>query len=151
MASPKNVVVIGGTGGVGRYVIQHASRKGHNVRALVRSKGKFDDAMAQVGMSAEELSGSGSAGEGASSVNSSGTACGKITVVEGNALKTEDVEKVVCDSWGGKGTDYVFSCLGNVRGEKDFIVESGTKCVLNAVEKLNDGILPEAANLVCFV
>lgn len=123
-ARTRNVVVIGGTGGVGRYVIQHASRSGHNIRTLVRSRKKFDDVMQQIGMSTEETN--------------------KIAVVEGSALSSGDVERAVKERFPesdskstNSTTDYVISSLGNVRGEKSFIVEHGTQCVLDAVNKLN--------------
>ena len=43
MPAPAKVLVIGGTGGTGRLIVRHASERGHDVTALVRSAEKAGD------------------------------------------------------------------------------------------------------------
>lgn len=39
----KNILVLGGTGNTGRWVVKMATERGHRVRALVRSKASLEE------------------------------------------------------------------------------------------------------------
>lgn len=100
--------VIGASGGIGRFVVKHALKKGYKVRALVRSQEKFQTTMQTLQLS--ELQ-----------VNS-------VDLVIGSATDKHTLDEAI------HGSDHVISCLGNVRKAKEMIVETGTRNIMESME-----------------
>ena len=85
------VAVIGATGGVGRFVVKHALKKGYAVVALARSKEKLTKVLGEEDFGRLE------------------------SYIEGSCDDLTKVEKAV------SGADFVISCLGTPSGQEPVV------------------------------
>ena len=87
-SSPKKVAVTGVTGGVGRFVVKHALKKGYAVVALARSKEKLLKVIGKDDFNRLK------------------------TYVEGSCDDLTKLEETI------SGVDFVISCLGTPNGQE---------------------------------
>lgn len=90
-SSPKKVAVIGATGGVGRFVVKHALKKGYAVVALARSKEKLLKVIGEDDFNRLEAH------------------------VEGSCDDLIKLEETIA------GCDFVISCLGTPSGQEPIV------------------------------
>ena len=96
---PTTVAVIGASGGVGAYVVAHALKAGHKVRAACRTQKKLEEGLANAGV------------ENADALLQAGTLEFIQTDLFADEASFQASLKRAVD-----GATHVISCLGNVRG-----------------------------------
>ena len=113
----QTIAIIGATGGVGRHVVRHALSQNFKVRAQARDPQKLRTILSDLGIKCDD-----------DDIKQ------KLNIVEGDVTNVDSLKNLICTPTSE--VSFVVSCVGNVSGNKEKVVEVGTCNLIQVIKEM---------------
>ena len=124
----QTIAIVGATGAVGRHVVRHALSQNFKVRAQARDPQKLRTILSDIGVKCDD-----------DDIKQ------KLEIVEGDVTSVDSIKNLICNPTNE--VSFIISCVGNVSGNKEKVVEVGTRNLIQVIEEMKVDTKPR----LCYI